>query len=92
MYSILAGSAIGVWLLIEKFVRHVGLMENHGPLLVFAAVLIVAGMQLLALGLLGEMHVHHYYEPERKRPYSVDRVLRPESGEQSEASQREREA
>jgi hypothetical protein len=48
---------------------------------VFAAVLIVAGVQLLALGLLGEMQVRHFHEPARRAPYSVDRVLRPETGE-----------
>jgi len=30
---------------------------NTVPLIVFAAVLIIAGVQLLAIGLLGEMHV-----------------------------------
>jgi hypothetical protein len=60
--------------------------EEHGPLLVFAAVLIVAGVQLLALGLLGEMQVRYYHEPERRLPYSVDRVLRAPESERSTLS------
>ena len=56
-------------------------MDVHGPLLVFAAVIIVAGVQLLALGLLGEMQVRHYHEPTKRLPYSVDRVLRSQTGE-----------
>jgi hypothetical protein len=44
--------------------------------MLFAAVLIVAGVQLVALGLLGELQVRHYYDPTERTPYSVERVLR----------------
>ena len=50
-------------------------MATHGPLMIFAAVLIIAGVQMLALGLLGELQVHHYHGS-RVAPYSVDRVFR----------------
>src|SRR5881227_2369422 len=83
MLSIFAGSGVSAWLLVEKFFRHVDVMEEHGPLLVFAAVLIVAGVQLVALGLLGELQVRHYHEPTRRAPYSVDRVFRAQSEEHS---------
>src|SRR5881394_72890 len=79
--GILSGSTIALWLAMEKFLHHRNVMDDHGPLLVFAAVLIVAGVQLLALGLLGEMQVRHYHEPARRAPYSVDRVLRSHTGE-----------
>ena len=78
MMLMLGGFAAGSWLMLEKFWRGISIMQEHGPLLIFAAVAILAGVQMLALGLLGEMHVHRYYEPERRRPYSVDRVLRTE--------------
>jgi glycosyltransferase involved in cell wall biosynthesis len=81
--SMLAGFGIGLWLIAEKYLSGATIMQAHGPALIFSAVLIVAGVQLLALGLLGEMHVHHYYEPQRRRPYSVDRVLRAQRSEQS---------
>ena len=51
-------------------------MDEHGPMLVFGAVLIVAGVQLIALGLLGELQVRHFHEPTKRAPYTVDRVLR----------------
>jgi glycosyltransferase involved in cell wall biosynthesis len=76
-----SGSMIALWLTFQKLVRNQNVMDAHGPLLVFAAVLIVAGVQLLALGLLGEMQVRHFHEPARPAPYSVDRVLRPQTGE-----------
>ncbi len=83
MTSILAGSGITVWLLVEKFLRHSQVMTNHGPLIIFAAVLLLAGLNLLAVGLLGEMQVRHYHEPTRRAPYSVDRLLRAQSEEHS---------
>jgi glycosyltransferase involved in cell wall biosynthesis len=83
MTSIFAGSGIAVWLLIQKFLHHSEVMTNHGPMMIFGAVLLLAGLNLLAVGLLGEMQVRHYYEPSRRVPYSVDRVLRAQSEERT---------
>lgn len=58
----LAGGMVAFWLLLERLVYGVHVMGEHGPLLIFSAVLILAGVQLLALGLLAEMHVRYYYE------------------------------
>jgi glycosyltransferase involved in cell wall biosynthesis len=60
--ALLAGGGIGAWLLISRLFYGVQIMRDHGPLLIFAAVFILAGIQLLALGLLAEMHVRYYYE------------------------------
>jgi glycosyltransferase involved in cell wall biosynthesis len=81
MVSILSGSSITLWLLAQKFLHQAGIMAQHGPLMIFTAVLLLAGINLLALGLLGEMQVRHYYGPNRRTPYSVDRVLRAQSEE-----------
>jgi len=82
MMSILAGSGVTVWLLVEKFLRNAGIMATHGPLMICAAVLLLAGFNMLAVGLLGEMQVRHYHQPARRAPYSVERVLRTQSEEQ----------
>ena len=81
MMSIFGGSGVALWLLGEKFLNHSDVMSKHGPLMIFAAVLLLAGLNLLAIGLLGEMQVRHYYEPSRRGPYSVDRVLRAQNEE-----------
>ena len=80
--SIGIGSAIAFWLMFSKLLWHTSVMGAHGPLTIFAAVLLLAGVQLLAIGLLGEMQVRHYHEPERTAPYTIDRVLRAKSNEQ----------
>jgi hypothetical protein len=74
---------IGFYLLAAKLISGLNVMDHHGPLMVFASVLIVAGVQLLALGLLGEMQVRHYHEPSRRAPYSIDRVLRAKPSEET---------
>jgi hypothetical protein len=75
-----------MWMAVTKLLHpHWNLLDEHGPLIVFAAVLIVAGVQLLALGLLGEMHVRHYHQAVKHASYSVERVLRARSEQQTMA-------
>jgi glycosyltransferase involved in cell wall biosynthesis len=81
MFSIFAGSAVSVWLVLQKLLHHTDIMYQHGPLMVFSMVLLLAGLNMLAVGLLGEMQVRHYHEPAQRAPYSVDRVLRAQSEE-----------
>ncbi len=75
------GSAIATYLTCVKLFTTVDIMDAHGPMIVFTAVLLVFGVQMLALGLLGEMQVRHYHEPSHRAPYSVDRVLRSKAEE-----------
>jgi len=83
MASVIVGSLIAGYLIAAKVLWHLNVMEHHGPLMIFAAVAIIAGVQLLALGLLGEMQVRHYHEPSRRTPYSIDRVLRAKPSEET---------
>ena len=83
MLSLFGGTGIVLWLGSEKFLRHVNVMASHGPLMMLALGLLLGGLNLLAIGLLGEMQVRHYHEPSRRAPYSVDRVLRSQNEEHS---------
>ena len=83
MVSMMGGSALVAWLGIEKFLRHIPVMAEHGPLAMVALGLLLGGLNLLAIGLLGEMQVRHYHEPRNRAPYSVDRVLRSQNEEHS---------
>jgi len=83
MMSIFAGSGVTLWLFVEKFLNHSDIMTKHGPLMIFAAVLLLAGFNMLAVGLLGEMQVRHFYAPAQRAPYSIDRVLRAQSEERT---------
>jgi glycosyltransferase involved in cell wall biosynthesis len=74
--SILCGGAVSTLLLGLKVFTHQHVMDEHGPLFVVAAVLILAGTQLLAIGLLGELQVRHYHAGTQRAPYTVDRLVR----------------
>lgn len=73
--STAVGSAIAVWLMGLHFFYGIKVMIEHGPLMIFAAVLILTGFQLLAVGLLGEMQVRHYHELSGRGRYSIACVL-----------------
>ena len=61
---------------------HSNVMDQHAPMFVIAGVLIVAGIQMLAIGLLGELQVRHYYTSQQRVPYAVDRLVRLRSPEE----------
>jgi len=70
-----AGSAVAFWLLMEKVLFRTNVVEQHALLLVFAAVLVLLGLQLVALGLLGELGVWQYFNPSERKPYSVSEIV-----------------
>src|ERR1700724_617975 len=80
--SILFGGAISVFLAALKVLSHQRVLDQHGPLFVVAGVLILAGIQMLAIGLLGELQVRHYHTAQQRSPYTIDRLVRLRSPEE----------
>jgi glycosyltransferase involved in cell wall biosynthesis len=75
--GILAGSMTSATLLGMKIIHpHQNVMDEHAPLFVIAGVLILAGIQLLAIGLLGELQVRHFHTSQNRAPYTIDRIVR----------------
>src|SRR5580704_10696333 len=70
-----AGSAVALWLLVWKVLYRTNVVEQHALLLVFAAVLVLLGVQLVALGLLAELGVWQYFNPSARKPYSVSEIF-----------------
>jgi glycosyltransferase involved in cell wall biosynthesis len=82
--GMLIGSGISVFLLALKLFTHQHVMDQHGPLFVIASIMILAGIQMVAIGLLGELQVRHYHTSSQRAPYTIDRLVRLRaSGEQS---------
>lgn len=75
LINISAGSAVAFGLLVEKALYRTNVVEQHALLLVFAAVLVLVGLQLVALGLLGELGVWQYFNPSARKPYSVSEIF-----------------
>jgi hypothetical protein len=47
-------------------------------------VLILAGVQMLGIGLLGELQVRHFHTPSHRAPYAVDRIVRLNPSEENQ--------
>jgi glycosyltransferase involved in cell wall biosynthesis len=76
-----SGSALAVWLLLLKLFTGQPVMDLHGPIFVIAGILILAGIQMMGIGLLGELQVRHFHTASHRAPYAVDRILRLRSEE-----------
>src|SRR6185503_16535093 len=75
LLSTIAGLLINLWLIIDKVVYGTDLFDKHGPLMILGAVLILAGVQLVTAGLIGEMLSRTYFESQGKPIYSIERVI-----------------
>jgi len=75
LINVSVGSAVAFCLLMEKVLFRINVVEQHALLLVFAAVLVLLGLQLVALGLLGELGVWQYFNPSERKPYSVSEIF-----------------
>lgn len=69
------GVAINIWLLIDKVIYGTALFDQHGPLMLLGAVLVLAGVQLVSSGLIGEMLSRTYFESQGKPIYSIEKVI-----------------
>jgi glycosyltransferase involved in cell wall biosynthesis len=66
---------LGIGLYLSALKLFAGRDIGDRPLLLLAVLLIVIGVQFLAMGLLGELVVRTYYESQGKPPYYVRTVL-----------------
>jgi glycosyltransferase involved in cell wall biosynthesis len=67
-----AGAAVLAWLWYVKYFQHQGISDR--PLLLFGILLVFTGVQLLTLGLLGEMLARTYHESQGKPTYMIREV------------------
>src|ERR1051325_3804684 len=70
-----AGLVINFWMLVKKALYGTDLFEQHGPLMLLGAVLILAGVQLVSSGLIGEMLSRIYFESQGKPIYSIEKII-----------------
>jgi glycosyltransferase involved in cell wall biosynthesis len=67
---------VGLFLGYRKFINGVAILEVHGLLAMFASVLVVVGVEFLAIGLMSEMLMRIYFESQDKKIYAVRSILR----------------
>ena len=81
--GIVGGSALAAFLLLLKLATHGDVHDDHAPLFYIALGLILGGIQMMGIGLLGELQVRHFHTADRRAPYAVDRILRLRSSEEN---------
>ena len=79
LFSGVAGGLLGVYLTLLKLTT--GQAIGNRPLLLLSVLLVILGVQLVILGLLGELVVRIYYESQSKPTYTIRHVLRGPGGE-----------
>jgi glycosyltransferase involved in cell wall biosynthesis len=75
LLATIVGLLINVWLIIDKALNGTALFDKHGPLMLLGAVLILAGVQLISSGLIGEMLSRTYFESQGKPIYSIEKII-----------------
>ncbi len=73
LISLLLGFLMGIYLTVQKLLYHVSLSER--PMLLLSVLMIVVGIQLISIGLLGELLVRVYFESQNKSIYTVREEL-----------------
>ncbi|MGA7623833.1 MAG: glycosyltransferase family 2 protein [Candidatus Acidiferrales bacterium] len=74
LLGIFAGAGILTFLLLEKLVAGLSIFMQHGPLLVLGMMLCLFGVQLLAVGLVGELLMRTHFESRGRPIYRVERM------------------
>ncbi len=75
----LAGTTLGTLILlfcaVDKVVEHINILDQHGPLLILGALLLLCGLMMFITGLIGEMMMRTYFESQGRRIYAIRDVL-----------------
>jgi glycosyltransferase involved in cell wall biosynthesis len=74
--GLMGGGAILFFLFVEKVFLRMDIILEHGPLLVLATMLFLFGVQVLAVGLLGELLMRTHFDANRRPTYRVERITR----------------
>jgi glycosyltransferase involved in cell wall biosynthesis len=76
LIGILSGAVILLGLFVDKLVSRGPIFVQHGPLLILGMMLCLFGVQLLAVGLVGELLTRTHFESGADPVYRIERVIR----------------
>jgi glycosyltransferase involved in cell wall biosynthesis len=78
LLGLFGGGTIMLFLFFEKMFINIDLFEEHGPLLILGMMLVLFGVQLLAVGLMGELLMRTHLDANPKPVYRVEKIVRGE--------------
>jgi glycosyltransferase involved in cell wall biosynthesis len=75
LLGMLAGAGIMLVLFLQKMIWNTPIFVQHGPLLVLGMMLCLFGVQLLAVGLVGELLMRTHFESRMNPVYRIERII-----------------
>lgn len=75
LLGIIGGSTISLFLFIKKLMG-AAIFTEHGPLMILATLMFLAGIQLVSTGLIAELLARTYFESQKRQIYNVERIVR----------------
>jgi len=73
--AVFGGGGILTFLFFEKILFGTHLFQEHGPLLILGMMFFLFGLQVLAVGLIGELLMRTHFEGRDKPIYRVERIV-----------------
>jgi glycosyltransferase involved in cell wall biosynthesis len=73
LMGIFGGGGLSLFLFVRKLMG-ADLFTEHGPLLILATMMFLAGVQLVSTGLVAELLARTYFESQDRRIYTIDRI------------------
>ncbi len=75
LFGTTLGSLILLGCAVTKVFARVNILDQHGPLLILGALLLLCGLMMFSTGLIGEMMMRTYFESQGRRIYAIRDVL-----------------
>jgi len=81
----LAGTVLGsvmlAYCMVVKLWWRLDIIQEHGPMMIAGALLLLAGLMMFSTGLIGELVMRTYFESQKRRIYAVREILTQKSRE-----------
>lgn len=72
--TLLGGGLLGYCLIVKLFWQ-LDIIQEHGPMMIAGALLLLAGLMMFSTGLIGELVIRTYFESQGRRIYAVREIL-----------------
>jgi glycosyltransferase involved in cell wall biosynthesis len=70
-----AGGATLFYCAVVKLFWQLDILQEHGPLMIAGALLLLAGLMMFSTGLIGELVIRTYFETQNRRIYAIREIL-----------------
>jgi hypothetical protein len=70
-----SGSLMLGYCLVVKLFWQLDIFQEHGPMMIAGALLLLAGLMMFSTGLIGELVMRTYFETQGRRIYAVREIL-----------------